>query len=143
MIIMRHTRGFSLIETLIAIVIASLSVLALLQTTSNASRQSFRYLNNYDNSVLMGLMIQILPDANYDSTLTAHEVISKRYAIDNDAITEFFKQHTFTLNRPKKEELSLDATIQAGATQSLMYQQRTLKSATMTQSFFQLDATNQ
>jgi prepilin-type N-terminal cleavage/methylation domain-containing protein len=143
MIIMRHNNGFSLIETLIAIVIASLSVLALLQATSNASRKSFESISNFDGSVMMGLMAQMTTTDNRDTTLYANEVVATHYTLDNDEIIESLKNYSYTQVIPKTDMLIPAASIEISSAPQLTYQKMILKNASAAQSFYSIGSFTQ
>ena len=140
---MRHNDGFSLIETLIAIVIASLSVLALLQATSNASRKSFESIDNFDDSAMMGLMAQMTTTDNRDTTLYANEIVSARYTLDNDEIIESLKNYSYTQVVPKTDILIPATSIEISNTPQLTYQKMILKNASVAQSFYSIGSYTQ
>lgn len=100
---MAHSKGFSLIETLVAIILASISTLALLQVIATSSKTSARALGSFEESLMMGLMIGLFDDDSLHSTLHVDEAILSRYTIDNSEIIHSLKPPSFTLESTQKE----------------------------------------
>ncbi len=100
---MAHSKGFSLIETLVAIILASISTLALLQVIATSSKTSARALGSFEESLMMGLMIGFFDDDSLSSTLHVEEAILSRYTIDNPEIIHSLKPPSFSLESTQKE----------------------------------------
>jgi len=105
MIIMAHSKGFSLIETLVAVMIASVAVLALLEVVSNASRTSENILSRFESSLMMGLVAGVVTDDMHGQTMSAAEVLKTRYTIDHSAILESLDATAYEIRLSPKETI--------------------------------------
>lgn len=100
-------KAFSLIETLIAIVIASLFGMALLQSVSTASRQAVSVFEHYEYSLLTGALIGSIDAQMYGRTLSGAEILQNRYrSIDDPDLLEVLDTHSYTIT--KQQEQALD-----------------------------------
>jgi prepilin-type N-terminal cleavage/methylation domain-containing protein len=98
--------GFSLIETLVAILIASLSAMALLQAVSTASRQSAHVIEHYERSLITGALIGSVQEKMYGQTLSGAEILQTRYsAIDDSDLLELLDTQTYTIEKLHEEQL--------------------------------------
>jgi|GEM_PF-5210286 len=96
--IMRANKAFSLMETLVAVVLASITALALLQAVSSSSKHCARIIETYGESLLSGLISSMISD-NISDTQDAYELLQGHYTIDNPEISEALKSYTFTIKR--------------------------------------------
>lgn len=104
MIIMVQTKqGFSLIETLVAITIASISVLALMQVVSRSSNTSANLLQRFDSSLAMGLIAADINESLLINTVNAYDLLSTRYDIDHPMIRDTLKQTSYNVMFSPKE----------------------------------------
>lgn len=99
---MRHSKGFSLIETLVAVALASIATLSLLGVTSNASRISENIISRFDESMSMGIMAGAV-DEGSGQTLRMREVLQKRYSIDNTEILDSIDAYSCQVRLMPKE----------------------------------------
>lgn len=90
-------KGFSLIETLVAVMIASVAALALLQVVSNASRTSERLLSRFDSSLVMGLALGTVTLDMNSQTMSVAQLLQTRYKIDHPAIQESFNSFSYEI----------------------------------------------
>jgi prepilin-type N-terminal cleavage/methylation domain-containing protein len=98
MIIMAYSnKGFSLIETLVAVVIASVAALALLQVVSNASRTSGNLLSRFESSLVMGLAVGMVTEDMHTQTMSVAELLQTRYKIDHPVIQESFNPFSYDI----------------------------------------------
>lgn len=102
---MAHRKAFSLIETLAAIVIASISAIALLQAVSTASRHASEVVENFDRSVMSGAVIGSIDADMYGRTLSASEILQTRYSIDDPDLLEVLNSQTFSIEKVHDEIL--------------------------------------
>lgn len=106
---MVHRNGFSLIETLAAILIASLSAMALLQAVSNVSRQTVNVSDHYDRTILEGALIGSINEEMYGRNISGGEILQSRYGSINDPdLLEMVDSEHYRIY--KKYEESLDPT---------------------------------
>lgn len=104
MIIMVQTKkGFSLVETLVAITIASISVLALMQVISRSSNTSANLLRQFDSSLAMGLIAADINESLHVNTMNAYDLLSTRYDIDHPMIRDTLKQTSYDVTFLPKE----------------------------------------
>lgn len=98
--------AFSLIETLVAILIASLSAMALLQAVSTASRQSAHVIEKYERSLITGALIGSVQENMYGRTLSGAEMLQTRYSnIDDADLLEMLDAQTYTIEKLHEEQL--------------------------------------
>lgn len=102
---MAASKGFSLIETLIAVILASIAVLALMQVISRSSRISANVIQRFDDSLLMGLVAGDLNDTMRNREFTVAEMLKKRYTIDHPLILDSFPDETYRVTFYPKETI--------------------------------------
>ena len=100
---MTHTKGFSLIETLVAITIASISVMALMRVISHASATSSNVLERFDTSMMMGLVAGEVNESLDGRVINANDLLSSRYTIDHPAIRESLQSASYEIQLLPKE----------------------------------------
>ena len=108
---MRHSKGFSLIETLVAVALASIATLALLGVTSNTSRISENVISRFDESMMMGIMAGIVDESMHTQTVNLREVLQKRYSIDNDTVLESIDPYSCHVRLMPKEHITSSLVI--------------------------------
>lgn len=91
-------KGFSLIETLVAVMIASVAALALLQVVSNASRTSENLLSRFESSLVMGLVLGMVTEDMHAQTMSVVELLQIRYKIDHPVIQESFNSFSYDIH---------------------------------------------
>jgi prepilin-type N-terminal cleavage/methylation domain-containing protein len=100
---MGHTKGFSLIETLVAVMIASVATLALMQVVSNVSKASQNLLNHFETSMMMGLVAGEMNESVEGRVMSVDEILKMRYVIDHSAIRESLQTNTYQIRLYPKE----------------------------------------
>lgn len=108
---MQHTKGFSLIETLVAVALASIATLSLLGVTSNASRISENIISRFDESMSMGIMAGVVDEGMSGQTLRMREVLQKRYMIDNTEILDSIDAYSCQVRLMPKESITSSLVI--------------------------------
>lgn len=103
MITMQRNRGFSLIETLVAISLASIATLALMHVISHASNTSANAINRFDSSLMMSVAASQVNENMHGRTISMYEILSSRYLIDHPAIVESLKESSFHIRYFPKE----------------------------------------
>jgi prepilin-type N-terminal cleavage/methylation domain-containing protein len=103
MIPMAHTKGFSLIETLVAITIASISVIALMRVISHASATSSNVVEHFNSSMMMGLVSGEVNESLDGRVISANDLLSSRYTIDHPAIRESLQSTSYEIKLLRKE----------------------------------------
>lgn len=104
MIIMAYTKsGFSLIETLVAIIIASISVLALMQVVSRSSNTSANILRRFDSSLVMSLLVGDINESLHSDTINVYDLLASRYNIDHPTIRDTLKETSYEITFSSKE----------------------------------------
>jgi len=109
---MGHTKGFSLIETLVAVMIASVATLALMQVVSNISKASENILNHFESSMMMGLAVGEVNESIQGRVMSVDEILKMRYVIDHSAIRESLQVHTYAIGLSPKEIIDPLGSIQ-------------------------------
>lgn len=138
--IMQHHKGFSLIETLVAIIIASISAVALLQVVSTASRSSGNLLEHFDDLQMIGLISSMIKDESENETLILRDLVSEKYKIDHSEILESLDPYRYTLNSASQEDIDPISGV-VGITASHHYfslQKVTINDAAHSKSFFRI-----
>lgn len=107
MLIMSANKGFSLIETLVAVALASIAVLALMQVVSNSSRASENAISHFDSSIRIGLVAGEANETLDGRTMSVDEVLQTRYHIDHPAIIESLKEPVYQITFGPKETIDL------------------------------------
>lgn len=102
---MAASKGFSLIETLVAVVLASIAVLALMQVISHSSRISINVIERFDDSLIMGLIASDMNQTVQDREITVSEMLKRRYVIDHPTILESFKDEPYRVHFYSKENV--------------------------------------
>lgn len=124
---MAHSKGFSLIETLVAVTIASIATMALMRVVSYASTISSNALKRFDSSILMSLALENIDDSQ---SMSISDALNKRYLIDHPLIREALEGATYeVLLLPKENAPLLD---------SLYLQKVIFRSSQETRSFFRI-----
>lgn len=100
---MALTKGFSLIETLVAITIASIATMALMKVISHASTTSANALKRFNSSIMMGLVAGEVNDTFHGRTLSVDEILRNRYSIDHPVIRESLQSTTYEIRLLPKE----------------------------------------
>jgi prepilin-type N-terminal cleavage/methylation domain-containing protein len=100
---MAHTKGFSLIETLVAITIASISVIALMRVISHASATSSNVVERFNSSMMMGLVSGEVNESLDGRVISANDLLSSRYTIDHPAIRESLQSTSYEIKLLPKE----------------------------------------
>lgn len=98
-------RGFSLIETLIAVALAAIATLALLNVVSNASKISQNALDRFDASMMMGLLAESADDTMDGRTVYLSDFLRERYTIDNSDILDSLESYRINVRTMDKEYL--------------------------------------
>lgn len=141
---MGHTKGFSLMETLVAVAIASISVMALMQVVSHASNTSANVLNRFDSSIMMGIICANVNDTMQGNTMSVDDILGTRYQIDHSAIRDFLKSTSYEIALMPKEDLnpllsaSVISTASTPALNSLAIQKIILQNPQEKKTFFRL-----
>lgn len=107
MLIMSASKGFSLIETLVAVALASVAVLALMQVVSNSSRASEKAISHLDSSIRIGLVAGEANETLDGRSMSVDEILLTRYHIDHPAIIESLKEPVYQITFGPKEMLDL------------------------------------
>lgn len=98
-------RGFSLIETLIAVALAAIAALALLNVVSNATKISQNALDRFDASMMMGLLAESADDTMDGRTVYLSDFLRERYSIDNSDILDSLEPYRINVRTMDKEYL--------------------------------------
>jgi len=138
MIIMQRSRlGFSMIETLSAIVIASIVVAGLLQVVATSSRTSRLSLENFDDSLAMGVLTSCMDDNKEGDILDVKDIIQNRYAIEHPEILESLERENYERHRLSHETLDPLGTLnQTSTVQNLNLEKIAITNDKMTKSFY-------
>lgn len=128
---MAHSRGFSLIETVVAIAIASMATMALMRVVSYATATSANALKRFDSSIGMSLALESIDES---TTMSISDTLNKRYSIDHPLIRDALQSETYEIHLQPKENISpLD---------SIALQKVILKSSQENRSFFRITSRN-
>lgn len=100
---MARRNGFSLVETLVAIVLASITVLALMEVVGRSSTIASRSLERFDLFQIAGIFALDASPSLHQRPLSATELLKQRYRIDHPAIIEHLDRHTLTIRYYPKE----------------------------------------
>lgn len=103
---MPATKGFSLIETLVAVALASLAALALLQVISQASHSSANAISRFNSSLLMGVVAAEVNESMHGQTLSADEILKTRYQIDHPVIIQSLKETSYRISVSSEEVIN-------------------------------------
>lgn len=136
-------KGFSLIETLVAVMIASVASLALMQVVSQGSTTSATILERYDASLMSGLLSGVVDDSMHGQTMSVADILKTRYTIDHPAILESLDEQVYEIRLLPKETMEpIIGTIDTTSV-SVAVQKVTLKSEDEGKSFFRITAAEQ
>ena len=103
---MALTKGFSLIETLVAITIASIAVMALMRVVSYASSTSANALKRFDSSILMSLAVGGVHDSFDGRRMSVDQILNDRYSIDHPVIRETLQTTAYEIRVLSKETIN-------------------------------------
>lgn len=126
---MGHSRGFSLIETLVAVAIASLATMALMHVVSYATATSANALKRFDSSIMMSLALESIDES---TTMRISDALNKRYSIDHPLIRDALQSVTYEIHLQPQENISM--------LDSIALQKVILKSSQENRSFFRITA---
>lgn len=148
MIIMPAAKGFSLIETLVAVALASLAALALLQVISRASHTSAHAISRFNSSLLMGVAAAEVNESMDGRTLSADEILKTRYQIDHPLIIQSLKETSYRISVTSEEVINPLAMIQANVLDTtnakpITIQKVLLDNASERKTFFRINAGTQ
>ena len=130
---MASSKGFSLIETLVAVAIASIAILGLMQVVSHASFVSRNVLARFDTSMTMGLVGGHINNSSGDSRVSLDELMMRRYKIDHGAIRESLKTRLCDVQILSRERINFVVS-----KEPLYVQKVILKNGKDQQSFFRI-----
>lgn len=138
---MGHCRGFSLIETLAAVAIASIATMALMRVVSYATATSSNALKRFDSSVLMSLAPESVDESN---TMSISDVLNQRYSIDHPLIREELQSASYEILLLPKENITpfMNEMGSSSPLNSLSIQKVILKSPQENKSFFRITSHN-
>lgn len=103
---MSAAKGFALIETLVAITIASIAAVALMRVVSYASSSSTNAIKRFDSSMLMGLAAGSINESFNGKTMSVDEILSSRYNIDHPVIRETLQSASYEMKLLPKESIN-------------------------------------
>lgn len=140
----QNKNGFSLIETLVAIMIASISVVALIQVVSRSSKISASIIRQFDSSLFMGLMANDINNTHQSNTLSAYDLFTTRYDIDHPTIRDSFQQKSYKVMFSSKEIIeplstnTINSAASTTSTQPTSVQKITIYNDENKKSFYRL-----
>lgn len=141
---MALTKGFSLIETLVAITIASIATMALMRVVSYSTATSAAALKRFDSSIFMSLAAGSVNDSFNGRSMSVEEILNDRYPIDHPAIRETLQTTVYEIRLLSKETINpfmtsnvtvLGSTVRPN---SIAVQKVILQNANEKKSFFRL-----
>lgn len=141
---MALTKGFSLIETLVAITIASIATMALMRVVSYSTATSAAALKRFDSSIFMSLAAGSVNDSFNGRSMSVEEILNERYHIDHPAIRETLQTTVYEIRLLSKETINpfmtsnvtvLGSTVRPN---SIAVQKVILQNANEKKSFFRL-----
>lgn len=138
---MGHSRGFSLIETLVAVAIASLATMALMRVVSYATATSANALKRFDSSIMMSLALESIDES---TTMRISDALNKRYAIDHPLIRDALQSESYEVVMLPKENITsfTNEMCAISPLNSLSLQKVMLKSSQESKSFFRITSQN-
>ncbi len=138
---MAHSKGFSLIETVVAVAIASMATMALMRVVSYATMNSATALERFDSSVMMSLALESIEESK---TMRISENLNKRYSIDHPLIRERLQSATYEiLLLPEENIVSfMNERGTSSPLDSLFVQKVILKNSQENHSFFRITSHN-
>jgi len=134
---MGHSRGFSLIETVVAVAIASLATMALMRVVSYATATSANALERFDSSIRMSLALESIDEP---TTMSISDALNKRYSIDHPLIRDALQYETYEILLQSEESLSpfMSEMGASSPLDTLVVQKVLLKSSKENRSFFRI-----
>lgn len=137
---MACTKGFSLIETLVAVAIASIAALALMSVISRASNSSAKVIHRFDSSMMMGLVATEVNNSLHGRVMSVNDVLSIRYTIDHPAIREFLQSTSYEIRLLPTEILTPTVNVMGSTTSltSIAVQKVLLQNPQEKKTFFRL-----
>lgn len=145
---MALTKGFSLIETLVAITIASIAAMALMRVISYSATTSAASLKRFDSSILMSLAAGGVNDSLNGRSMSVDEILNERYHIDHPAIRETLQTAEYEIRLLSKERInplmssSVNAMGSSVTPNSIAIQKVILQNTHEKKSFFRLTSDN-
>lgn len=145
---MALTKGFSLIETLVAITIASIAAMALMRVISYSSSTSANALKRFDSSIMTNLAAGGVNESLNGRVMSVDEIVNDRYHIDHPAIRETLQATTYEIRLLSKESINPQMTTTVNvmgstvAPNAMSIQKVTLQNAHERHSFFRLTSDN-
>lgn len=145
---MALTKGFSLIETLVAITIASIAAMALMRVISYASSTSANALKRFDSSIMMNLAAGGINESLNGRIMSVDEILNDRYHIDHPSIREALQATTYEIRLISQEHIDplMTTTVNvmgsAVVPNAISVQKITLQNAQEKHSFFRLTSEN-
>lgn len=136
------SKGFSLVETLVAVMIASAAALALLQVVSNASRTSANLISRFESSLVMGLAVGMVTEDMHGQTMSVSELLHTRYTIDHPVVQESLNAFTYEIRLFPLETIDSFSTMinTANAVNSVSVGKGILKNDQESRTFFRISA---
>lgn len=134
---MGHCRGFSLIETLVAVTIASIATMALMRVVSYATATSSKALKRFDSSIMMSLALESIDEP---TAMSISDALNKRYSIDHPLITDTLQSVSYEIVLFPKENITSFTNEMGVITplDSLSLQKVMLKNLQDNRSFFRI-----
>ncbi len=134
---MGHSRGFSLIETLVAVTIASMATMALMRVVSYASTTSANALKRFDSSMVMSLALESIDESKI---MSISDALNKRYLIDHPLIRDALHSVTYEIHLQPKENITpfINEMGAISPLDSLALQKVIIKSSQENRSFFRI-----
>ncbi|MFZ2890924.1 type IV pilus modification PilV family protein [Sulfuricurvum sp.] len=102
---MALTKGFSLIETLVAITIASIAAMALMRVISYSSSTSINAIKHFDSSIMMNLAAGSVNESLNGRIMSVDEIVNERYHIDHPVIREALQATAYEIRFLSKESI--------------------------------------
>ncbi|MCX6061296.1 MAG: type II secretion system protein [Campylobacterales bacterium] len=144
---MALSKGFSLVETLVAITIASIATMALMKVISNSSSVSAKAIGRFDSSIMMGLVAGEANEEFDGRVMNVEEVLRTRYTIDHPVILESLKSTSYEIRVLPKEILNSLMTTNINGmdstTASIAIQKVILRNPQEQKSFFHITSGSQ
>lgn len=139
---MARSKGFSLIETLAAVTIASIATMALMRVVSYSSTISSNALKHFDSSILMSLALENIDEAQ---STNISDALHKRYSIDHPLIREELQTAAYEILLLPKENITpfINGMGSSSLIDSLYVQKVIIKSSQETKSFFRITSNKQ
>ena len=138
---MAHSKGFSLIETLVAISMASIATLALMRVISHASHTSSEVISRFDSSIIMGLITtEVTDELHQGKVMNIDDLLATRYTIDHPLIRKSLKAASYEIQLSHKEVINAPIDIMNSTTASgtIAIQKVSLQNAQEKTTFFRL-----